>query len=100
MYRPQDFFGQLHNIVVINVLAAQELQLTEPSTLVLTVIQNLKVEDSGGTHHYKDSPTSIGRLEVVDLAPIQCSVGQLLDRGSWVIIDHSGPFAQASFELD
>ena len=95
VYRPMDFFGQLRNIVVINVPAAQELQLTEPSTLVLAVIQNLKVEDSGGTRHYKDSPASIGRLEVADLATIQCSVGRLLDRGLWVIIDRSGPFAQA-----
>jgi len=86
VYRPLDFFGQLHNIVVINVLAAQKLQLTEPSTLVLILIQNLKVEDSGGTCHYKDSPVSIGHLEVVDLAIIQCSIRQLLDHGLWVIM--------------
>ena len=56
--------------------------------------------DAAGALHYKHSPAGIGALEVVDLATIQCSIGQVLDRDSWVIVDRSGPFAQASFGID
>lgn len=103
MYRPKDFYGQLRNIVVINLPISEELHLTEPSILILAVIQSLKVEtapDAAGALHYKHSPAGIGALEVVDLATIQCSIGRVLDRDSWVIVDRSGPFAQASFDID
>ena len=99
-YKPQDFYGQLRNILVINIPASQELKTTKPETLLLAVIQSLKVDrvpDAAGALHYKDSAAGLGRLEVVDLATIQCCIGRVLDRGSWVIIDRSGPLAQASF---
>jgi hypothetical protein len=103
VYRPKDFYGQLRNIVVINLPVSEELHLTEPSILILAVIQSLKVEtapDAAGALHYKNSPVGIGALEVVDLATIQCSIGRVLDCDSWVIVDRSGPFAQASFDID
>ena len=56
--------------------------------------------DAAGALHYKHSPAGIGALELVDLATIQCSIGWVLDHDSWVIVDHSGPFAQASFNIE
>jgi hypothetical protein len=103
VYRPQDFYGQLRNIVVIDMPAAEELKTTKPETHILTAIQNLKVmpvPGSGNAIQYKDSAAGHGPLEVVDLATIQCGIGRVLDHGHWVIVDRSGPFAQASFRLD
>ena len=103
VYRPQDFYGQLCNIVVIDMPAAEELKTTKPETHILAAIQNLKVmpvPGSGNAIQYKDSAAGHGPLEVVDLATIQCGIGRVLDRGHWVIVDRSGPFAQASFRLD
>jgi hypothetical protein len=103
VYRPKDFYRQLRNIVVINLPVSDELHLTELSIFILAVIQSLKVEtapDAAGALHYKNSPAGIGALEVVDLATIQCSIGWVLDRDLWVIVDCSGPFAQASFDID
>jgi hypothetical protein len=103
VYKPQDFYGQLRNLVVVNLPKSQELHLTEPTVLVLAVIQSLKVDtvpDATGALHYKNSAAALGALEVVDLTTVQCSIGRVLDRESWVIIDRSGPFAQASFDLD
>ena len=56
--------------------------------------------NAAGSLHYKNSAAGTGCLEVVDLATIQCSIGRVLDRDFWVIIDRSGPYAQASFDLD
>ena len=99
-YKPQDFYGQLQNILIIQIPASQGLKTTEAETLLLAIIQSFKINcvpDAAGTLHYKDSAAGLSHLEVIDLATIQCNIGRLLDRGSWVIIDQSGPLAQASF---
>lgn len=101
VYRPHDFYGQLRNLLVIHMPASRELKLTAPIVLVLAVIQKLKVKSGPGSAlHYKNSGVGIGPLDVVDLATIQCGVGRVLDRDHWVIIDRSGPYAQASFDFD
>ena len=103
IYRPQDFYRQLRTLIVLDLPASHELHLTEPSTLVLAVIQSLKVDsvpNAAGALRYKNSAAGMGCLEVVDLATIQCSIGRVLDRNFWVIIDRSGPYAQALFDLD
>ena len=71
--------------------------------MLLAVIQSLKVSPvpgAGGCVQYQDSVAGYGWLEVVDLATVQCCVGRVLDRGSWVLIDCSGPYAQAAFNID
>ena len=79
-YKPQDFYGQLQNILIIPIPASQELKTTEPKTLLLAVIQSLKVNcvpDAAGALHYKDSAAGLGHLEVIDLATIQCCIGRV-----------------------
>ena len=88
-YKPQDFYGQLQNILVIPIPASQELKTTEPKTSLLAIIQSLKfncVPDAARALHYKDSAARLGHLEAIDLATIQCCIGRVLDCGSWVII--------------
>ena len=46
IYRPQDFYGQLRTLIVLDLPASHKLHLTEPSTLVLAVIQ----KSQGGLH--------------------------------------------------
>ena len=99
-YKPQDFYGQLQNILIIQIPASQGLKTTEAETLLLAIIQSFKINcvpDAAGTLHYKDSAAGLGHLEVVDLATTQCCIGRVLDCGSWVTIGQSGPPAQASF---
>ena len=43
---------------------------------------------------------ALGGLEAVDLGLIQCIVGQVFDRGKWVIIDRSGEHAHTDIEDD
>jgi hypothetical protein len=84
IYRPQDFYGQLCNTIIIDIPAAEHLNTTQPETIILAVIQNLKVTPvpgSGSAIHYKNSAVGHGPLEVVDLATIQCGIGWVLDRG-------------------
>jgi len=42
-----------------------------------------------------------GGLDPADIKSIQCVVGRVEDRGTWGLIDHSGPLAHAVFaEVD
>lgn len=103
VYRPQEFYSQLHTLIVFNLPVLQELQLIKPSTLILAIVQSLKVNSvlgAAGSLQYKNSATGIGPLEVVDLATIQYIIRRVLDHDSWVIVDRSRPFAQASFNVD
>lgn len=103
IYRPRDFYGQLRNIVEISIPESHELQTQQRENLLLAVIRTLKTEpvpNTSGPVQYKDSAAGVGGLDVVDLTTLQCCVGRVLDRGSWVIIDRSGPYARATFNLD
>lgn len=79
------FFGQLKRILVLDLPPAPRLDLTEPTTLILALIQEVNVTLRDGIYSYKD----FGAEEVVDLKTVQCVVGRAKDRGEWAIIDRS-----------
>lgn len=91
------FFGELQQIVKIDLPATPHLNLKEPQAVFYAIVKQCKAEQSrGGFREYKE----LGGLEAVDLGLIQCVVGRIFDRGKWVIIDRSGERAHADIETD
>ncbi|KAH9932674.1 Hsp70 protein-domain-containing protein, partial [Amylocystis lapponica] len=74
---PQDFYGQLRRIFVLELPPSAELRTDEASTLLLAAIQSVKTQEASDVQQvfYKDD----GALDVVDLASIQCVVGRVYD---------------------
>lgn len=102
IFEPHDFYGQLRTILEIDIPRSQQLGTANPEKLLLAVVHALKTEivrGAGGAVQYKETTAGLGRLDVVDLATLQCGIGRVSDRGHWVLIDRSGPYAQASFSL-
>jgi hypothetical protein len=81
----ENFFGQLKHILVLELPSAQQLNLDEPTTVILALIQEVKATLRNGIYYYKD----FGVEEVVDLSNVQCVVGRIWDRNEWAIIDRS-----------
>jgi hypothetical protein len=84
-YEEKDFFGQLKRILLVELPPAPQLDLTEPKTFILAVIQETKAMLKDGIHFYKD----FGPEEVVDLKTVQCVVGRVKYGDGWAIIDRS-----------
>ena len=70
---------------MLELLPAPQLDLTEPTTLILALIQEVNVTLRDGIYSYKE----FGVEEVVNLKTVQCVVGRVKDRGKWAIIDRS-----------
>ena len=79
------FFGQLKRILVLELPAALQLGIAEPTTVILALIQEVKVSLRNGIYSYKE----FGGEEVVDLKTVQCVVGRVKNRGEWSIINRS-----------
>jgi len=91
----QTFFGELQQVIKIDVPATPQLNLKEPQTLFFAIIKQCNATQSKeGFWEY----TTLGRLEVVNIGLIQCVVGRILDRGKWVIIDRGGDHVHADIE--
>jgi len=84
-FEEKDFFGQLNRILVLELPPAPQLDLTEPTTLILALIQQVKTTLKDGIYYYKDC----GAEEVVDLNTVKCVIGRVKDRGEWAIVDRS-----------
>jgi NADH:ubiquinone oxidoreductase subunit F (NADH-binding) len=65
--------------------SAQQLDLDEPTTVIVALIREVKTTLKNGIYYYKD----FGVEEVVDLSALQCVVGRVQERGEWAIIDRS-----------
>ena len=65
--------------------AAPQLNLAEPTTVILALIQEVKATLRDGIYTFKE----FGTDEIVDLKTVQCVVGRVKDRGEWSIIDRS-----------
>ncbi|TDL14430.1 hypothetical protein BD410DRAFT_734083 [Rickenella mellea] len=95
-FEVQNFFGQLHRIIVLRLEPSNDIKLEQPVTLFLAAIQRAKADivNIDGMRYYKD----MGDVEVVDLASVQCVIGRVkTPSGLWGIIDRSGPMANAEF---
>jgi hypothetical protein len=88
-FEEQDFFGQLGRILVLELPSAPKLHLTEPTTVIVAVVREVKAKLMDGIYYYKE----FGLDEVVDLETIQCVVGRIKDRGKWALIDRSDSVA-------
>ena len=82
-FEEQDFFGQLSRILILESPTAPKLCLTEPTTVIVVVIREVKAKLMDGIYYYEE----FGVDKVVDLETIQCVVGRLKDRGKWALID-------------
>ena len=93
----ETFFGELQQIVKIDLQPSMQLNLDKPQTLFYAIVKQCKAEQSReGFWEYKN----LGGLEAVDLELIQCVVGRIFDRGKWVLIDRSGEYAHVDVETD
>ena len=81
----QNFFGQLNRILVLELPSAQQLNLDEPTTVIIAIIREVKATLRNGIYYYKN----FGVDEVVDLSSLHCVVGRIWDRDEWAIIDRS-----------
>ena len=75
----QIFFGQLDHILLLELPSAQQLNLDEPTTVIVAIIQEVKATLRNGIYYYKN----FGVDEVVDLSTLQCVVGRIQDRDEW-----------------
>ena len=64
---------------------AQQLDLAKPTTVILALIQEVKLTLKDGIYTYKE----FGAEEIVDLKTVQCVMGRVKDRGVWSIVDRS-----------
>jgi hypothetical protein len=72
-FEEKTFSGQLKCILVLELPAATQLDLVEPMTLILALIQEVKAMLKDGIYFYKE----FGVEEVVDLKTIQCVIGHI-----------------------
>jgi ribosomal protein L30E len=79
----RQFFGQLKRLLVLELPTLPQFKLTNPTTIILAVIQNVKTSLDGNIQYYKE----LGVVEIVDLTTVQSVVGRIHDRGKWAIID-------------
>ncbi|KAJ7131920.1 hypothetical protein C8R46DRAFT_924112 [Mycena filopes] len=97
---PTTFYGQLQNIFVVKLPAADELQLQTETTLILAAVRPciITMKNDLDMHYYKKD----GGVEVVDMSCIQCLVGRFktTDKKTWVIIDRSGNLARPYYDPD
>jgi len=84
-FEEKTFFGQLNCILVLDLPAAPRLNLVDPTTVILALIQEVKTTLRDGIYTYKEFSAE----ELVDLKTLQCVVGRVKDRGEWSIIDRS-----------
>ncbi|KAJ7073432.1 hypothetical protein B0H15DRAFT_792867 [Mycena belliarum] len=98
VYKPTTFYGQLQNIFVVKLPAAGELNLIEPTTLILAAISQCKIvaHNDLDMHYYRDE----GAVQVVDMTSVQCLVGRIKTTSGreWVILDRSGNLARPYYD--
>jgi len=72
------FFGELQQIVKIELPPTSNLNLNEPQTLFYAIVKQCNAEQSReGFWEYRE----LGGLEAVDLGLVQCAVGRIFNRG-------------------
>jgi len=69
------YFGELQQIIKIDVPATPQLNLKEPQTLLFTIVKQCKAIQKEGFWEY----TTLGGLEAVDIGLVQCVVGWIFD---------------------
>ncbi|KDQ53412.1 hypothetical protein JAAARDRAFT_137326 [Jaapia argillacea MUCL 33604] len=96
------FFGQPQNIFVVRLPPSQALKLKELTTHFLAAIRSCTMDENNtdlDIHYY----SRFGKIDVIDLACVQCLVGRVPDDmvgHRWGIIDWSGPLARALYVED
>ncbi|KAJ6521755.1 hypothetical protein B0H19DRAFT_1277057 [Mycena capillaripes] len=97
-FKPVTFYGQLQNIFVVKLPPAVELELKEPTTLILAAVTECKItaKNDLDMHYYRTE----GPLQIVDITCVQCLVGRVktTNKKEWVIIDRSGSVARPYYD--
>ena len=70
------FFGELQQIIKIDLPAISQLNLKEPQTLIYAIVKQCNAKQSKeGFLEYKEP----GGLEAIDIGLVQCVVGWIFD---------------------
>lgn len=96
--QPETCYGQLLQILQVELPAHEIFASNEPTTILMVVIRQCKTEIDAATQipFY----TAMGAVIVADLKTVQCLVGRVHDRDRWNIIDRGGALAKAQFLAD
>lgn len=93
------FYGRLQHILRVNLPAEPAAGLPQPTTVVLTLLNQCQIEATHEVldiHYYQKE---ISALEPVDLDCLMCLVGRVrLNARIWAIFDRSGPVARAFWD--
>ncbi|KAF9034764.1 hypothetical protein BJ165DRAFT_1330392, partial [Panaeolus papilionaceus] len=84
---PEEYFGQLKHTFAIVIPRSKRLGVKTPTTVVLALMQELKVYlRTNGLYYYKKR----GSEELVDMNTVKCVIGRIpCAKGEWAIIDRS-----------
>ncbi len=91
----ETFFGQLLDIVVLNLPEDPRLNLHTPSTTLLAQIWPCKLLPRSSVEGFPVFASMVSGPEVVNLNTVQCVVGCVAHDGMTYIIDRSGPLADS-----
>ncbi|KAF9040964.1 hypothetical protein BJ165DRAFT_1493585 [Panaeolus papilionaceus] len=83
----EEYFGQLKRTFAITVPCSKRLGVKTPTTVVLALMQELKVYlRTNGLYYYKRR----GGEELVDMNTVKCVVGRIpCANGEWAVVDRS-----------
>jgi len=98
VFRGTEYFGQLKQILVIELPPGITPSITQPRKVVIAIIDPKETmnETSLGIPYYTE-PTKPVAPRAVDINTVMCLVGRIKDRGRWAIVDRSGDMARAEF---
>ncbi|KAF9034253.1 hypothetical protein BJ165DRAFT_1512670 [Panaeolus papilionaceus] len=83
----EEYFGQLKRTFAITIPCSKRLGVKTPTTVVLALMQELKVYlRTNGLYYYKRR----GGEELVDMNTVKCVVGRIpCANGEWAVVDRS-----------
>lgn len=86
-YEKKTLYGQLQHILVIRLPAVSSLNLPRPSVVIMAALGTCNEDsfNSLGMPYY----STVGTLNVVDLACVRCVVGRIPVGRRWAIVDRS-----------
>jgi hypothetical protein len=97
--QPKVFFGCLKHIFVVHLNASCQLNLDQPTTLILASIHqcsDMKTYNHSDRIYYY---SQLGNFGVVDIACVQCVVGRVKDGNQWAILDRSNDQVRPTFHV-
>ena len=94
-FAPEQFYGQLKDILVIEFPTSRALGVEEETTFILAAVEKCDVYavNKLGMPVYE----KMAAVEVIDITTVQCLVGRIQEGRRWTIIDRSGAITRSFY---